>query len=306
MNRIAKRTARKYGFIISVWIYPVILFCIFYIGINFNSLLLAFQKIDAGGKASFAGFSNFKRLFEELTGDSNILRIAFKNSLIMYCVGILIGMPLTLTFSYYIFKKWFLNRTIRIIVMIPAIVSGFIMCLLFRKFVELALPNMMRQLMGNDFPQLLSNPAYSFGTVIFYTFWVGFSMSLILYPNAMAAVDLSVYESAKLDGVNSWQEMWHIILPNIYPTLSTFLILGVAGIFSASGPLFEFYMYSAPPEVYTVGYYIFRETMTNAGNETLYPYIASMGILLTAISVPMTFGVKFLLDKLDPVSEGKA
>ena len=47
-------------FYIFMLAYPVVQFCIFYLGVNFNSILLAFQKIDvANNKVSWT-FDNFK------------------------------------------------------------------------------------------------------------------------------------------------------------------------------------------------------------------------------------------------------
>lgn len=38
----------------------------FYVGININSILLAFQKIDLDGTKTFAGFANFKYFIESI------------------------------------------------------------------------------------------------------------------------------------------------------------------------------------------------------------------------------------------------
>lgn len=298
---MSAKTVRRNLFLISVWIYPVILFCIFYVAVNFNSFLLAFKSIGSDGTSTFAGFKNFALVFEQFS-QSGLVQTALVNSVKMYIICLVVSMPLYIIFAFYIFKRWALGRVFRIIMMIPAIVSGFIMSLVFRRFVEYGIPS-LAAILGTNFPQLLSHPDYMFGTTLFYMIWISFSMAMIVYPNAMNAINPEIFESARLDGANSAQELWHIVLPNIYPTLSTFLITGIAGIFTNSGPLVEFYMYSAPPPAVNMGYYIFRETMNNLGTYESYPFIAALGLLFTMISIPLVFGLKHILDKYNPVGE---
>lgn len=295
---LTKKELKKYGFILAVFAYPAILFMIFYVGININSILLAFQKIDLGGGKTFAGFDNFAFFFESIRNNP-IVGTSLKNSLLIYVLNLVICMPLYLIFSFYLFKKFFGNRIFRLIVMVPSIVSTFIICLLFKKFVESALPSIANMLGVKDFPMLLSDPKYTFGTMIFYMIWISFSTSLIVYPNAMDSIDGAIYESVRVEGASLLQEFWYIVMPLIYPTISTFLITGVAGIFTAEGPLISFYMYSAPPEVYTFGYYMTSKVMT-ASNNLDYPYLAAGGLVITLISAPLTYFVKYLLDKNDP------
>ena len=295
-----KKELKKYGFILSVFAYPAILFLIFYVGININSILIAFQKIDLDGTKTFAGLANFKYFIESIKSNP-IVGTSLKNSILIYVINLVVCMPLYLIFSYYIFKKFFGSKVFRLIVMVPSIVSTFIVCLLFKKFVESALPSIANMFGVKNFPILLSDPKYTFGTMIFYMIWISFSTSLIVYPNAMDSVDGSIYESARVEGAGLLQEFWYIVLPLIYPTVSTFLITGVAGIFTAEGPLVSFYMYSAPPEVYTFGYYMTCKVMT-ASNNLDYPYLAAGGLIITLISAPMTYLVKYLLDKSDPTA----
>jgi hypothetical protein len=83
-----------------------------------------------------------------------------------------------------------------------------------------------------------------------------FATNLIVYPNAMNDISPDIIDSAKVDGVdNMFTDLRTIILPLIWPTLTTFLVTGVASILSNSGPILEFYYLSAPPYVQNMGYY---------------------------------------------------
>lgn len=292
------------GFQISIYAFPLTLFAIFWIGTNINSILLAFQDVAFDGTKTWAGFHNFVDFIREMASeDGTLLSTSFKNSIKMFLINLAICMPLYLLFSFYIFKKLFANRFIMIVIMVPAIVSEFIIAMVFKRFVGGALPSIAKSVFGlSGFPDLLTDPKYTFLTVIFYMIWTSFSTSLIIYPNAMRAIDPSLFESAQMDGAGWWTQFWKIILPLIYPTISTFLILGVSGLFLTAGPVMTFYMYGAYPEVYTMGYYFTVQTMTAVGEST-YPFLAAGGLILTLVSCPLTFGTKFLLDRFDPTRD---
>ena len=115
----------------------------------------------------------------------------------------------------------------------------------------------------------------------------------------MRGISPDIFESAKIDGVsNMFQELRYIILPLIYPTLTTFLITGFAAIFSNGGPLLEFYYTSAPSYVSNMGYYFTRAVLVDA-TEFSYPKYAAGGLILTVLIGPLTLLLKRFLEKFD-------
>ena len=289
-------------FVYSLIGYPLILFCIFYIGINLNSIILAFQSIDGTGK-HFAGFKNFQLFWQEMTGSGNLLFYSLINSLKMYVINLLICMPLYICFSYLLFKKCLFNRAISFLVMIPSIMSGLVISLVFVNFIGSngPLTELCKTFGINEgkWLNLLYSEEYAFGTTLFYSIWLSFSTSLLVYPTAMRGISPEIFESAKIDGVsNMFQELRYIILPLIYPTLTTFLVTGFAAIFSNGGPLMEFYHTEAPNYVSNMGYYFTRSVLVD-GTEFNYPKYAAGGLILTLLIGPLTMLLKRFLEKFD-------
>lgn len=306
MERSKRNKLKKNLFVYSLIAYPLILFLIFYVVVNFNSILLAFQTIDGSGK-SFAGLNNFKTFLSEMFGEGNLLSYSFINSIKMYFINLVVCMPLYVFFSYLLFKKCFLNKTVSFLVMIPSIMSGLVIALIFVNFIGSNGP--LTFIMertgwnGGKWLNLLYDEKYAFGTTLFYMIWLSFSTSLIVYPTAMRGINPEVLESAKIDGIsNMFQELWYIILPLIYPTLTTFLITGFAAIFSTSGPLLEFYYTDAPDYVSNMGYYFTKMILVD-GTEFSYPKYAAGGIILTIIVAPLTILLKWALEKFGPATE---
>lgn len=306
MERSKRNKLKKNLFVYSLIAYPLILFLIFYVVVNFNSILLAFQTIDGSGK-SFAGLNNFKTFLSEMFGEGNLLSYSFINSIKMYFINLVVCMPLYVFFSYLLFKKCFLNKTVSFLVMIPSIISGLVIALIFVNFIGSNGP--LTFIMertgwnGGKWLNLLYDEKYAFGTTLFYMIWLSFATSLIVYPTAMRGINPEVLESAKIDGIsNMFQELWYIILPLIYPTLTTFLITGFAAIFSTSGPLLEFYYTDAPDYVSNMGYYFTKMILVD-GTEFSYPKYAAGGIILTIIVAPLTILLKWALEKFGPATE---
>lgn len=306
MERSKRNKLKKNLFVYSLIAYPLILFLIFYVVVNFNSILLAFQTIDGSGK-SFAGLNNFKTFLSEMFGEGNLLSYSFINSIKMYFINLVVCMPLYVFFSYLLFKKCFLNKTVSFLVMIPSIMSGLVIALIFVNFIGSNGP--LTFIMertgwnGGKWLNLLYDEKYAFGTTLFYMIWLSFATSLIVYPTAMRGINPEVLESAKIDGIsNMFQELWYIILPLIYPTLTTFLITGFAAIFSTSGPLLEFYYTDAPDYVSNMGYYFTKMILVD-GTEFSYPKYAAGGIILTIIVAPLTILLKWALEKFGLATE---
>lgn len=282
-----------YIFYIVMIALPVLQFCVFYIGVNFNSILLAFKDYDAlSGEYTWVFFDNFVDFFRDVTTGS-ALRYSIKNSLIIYAVGLVVGVPLTLFFSYYVYKKMFLYRTARLFLFLPQILPSMVMVILFTYFVSIGFPAM-------GMPDMLADPNTKFGTLIFFNIWIGFGGGVLLYSGAMGQVSDSVIEAAKLDGASTFREFFNIILPGIFPTITTFLVTGVTGIFLNQANLYSFYSYGADIRVYTLGYYLFVQVMGQNSSLATYPYAAAAGITLTIIAVPLTMLMKYLLERFGP------
>ena len=71
-------------FLFTLLAYPVLHVTIFYVGVNLNSILLAFEKYDMNaGKYYFDGISNFMKFFNALKYES-VMKTALKNSCLTY------------------------------------------------------------------------------------------------------------------------------------------------------------------------------------------------------------------------------
>lgn len=284
-------------FYAAIVIFPIAQFLVFYVFVNINSILLAFKKYeyDGGGVYAFAGLRNFANVFKNFA-QLDYIWVSLKNSLLLYLFGLLIGIPVALLFSYYIYKKSALSGLFKVILFLPSIISSIIMVIIFRYFSERAIPEIVNALFGIKMQGLLENTKSIFPTLLFYNLFIGFGGNVLLYTGAMNAIDKAVVEAAEIDGAGYFRQFISITVPQVFPTISTFLIVGIAGIFTNEMNLYAFFGPNADSAVTTVGYILFRDTMV--GTVATYPYLAAFGLVLTVISIPLVLLVKKATDKM--------
>ena len=288
---------------IAFMAWPVFQFVIFYIAVNVNSFLLAFQKIDITTRPATVtwGLWNFEEVFKLLATDQMKMRVwcSVKSFLIMHCISV----PLGLFFSYYIYKKMFAAGAFRVLLFMPSILSAVTTTVLFFQFTDKALPKLLTNVfhVENAVGLFSGTDKGKYAAVMFYNLWISFGTSVLMYSNKMISISPEISEAAKLDGASGIKEFWYVTLPLTYPTLSVFLITGVAAMFTNQYNVFSFYGWSegAPINVQSVGFYLYLKAQ-GAKSKAEYPELAALGLVLTAIAVPMTLLVKWLLEKYGP------
>lgn len=281
---------------------PLLQFCVFYIGVNFNSIKLSFQgNYDFNtGRYEWVHFQNFKNFFAEWNSSAEF-KVSIVNTLIGLAANLIVGVPLGVLFSYYIYKKRFCHNLFKIVLFMPSIISAVVIVGTFRYFVELAVPEIVKAITGSSIKGMLENADTRFGTIIFYNLWIGFGTPILMYVGAMNSIPESASEAAQIEGASLMQEFFHVTLPLAYPTIVTFVIANIAGAFNNQLNLYTFYNNNAPSLIKTFGYIIYSR-MQKAGYAD-YPYLASIGLLMTIIVVPVTLLTKWALEKFGPSTD---
>ena len=282
ITTIKTQKKKKLIFYTLLLIFPVVQFLIFYVFVNINSILLAFQEFDSQTATfNFLGieqfFDNFKEVIDDIFNDIE-MKTATINSI----------------FAYLMYKKIPAHGAFRIVLFLPQIISSLVISLMFRYFVEVAMPS----LIGVN---LLVSKDSAFNTMIFYCIWASFGSQIIIYTNAFSQISPELIEYGKLEGITMWQEFFRVALPAIFPTITIYLVAGVAGIFTNQAALFNFFGADARGDVQTLGYIFFVKVLkSEAASYAQYPYASAAGLLFTVIATPLTLLIKWALEKFGP------
>ena len=297
VNRRERSRLIFYSLMIAL---PLVQFAVFYIYVNFNSFLLAFKTTDPLTYKVSLTLSNFSDAWKTFTSRSYLL----KNSLTLFFWITIVGITFALIFSFYLYKRYPAHGLFKVILFLPKIIPTVVFSILFRYLVTDGYSALVQQITGLQVPGLLDGTEQAkFNTVLIYCVWMSFGVNVLLFTGAMEGINESVVESAKLDGVNIVQEFIHITVPMIFPTLTTFIVVGMAGIFTNQ---MELYSLFGPDGMHigTLGFFLF----VNANSSDVvakqgylsYHELAAMGLIFTFMVFPITLIVRKLLEKFGP------
>ena len=302
-KRVSRRKIGELIFYICMVALPMLQVCVFFIAVNINSVFLAFKEFTVDGTFRYVGLANFKEFFEMAFGSqSTAIRMMFKNSGLLYLTGLLVGIPLNLLFSFLIYKKVPGSSFFNVILFLPQILSSIVMSIMYRYFVEKAIPSVASMFGINSIPSFFVDIPTAFPTVIFYNVWAGFGAQIIVYVSTMSRIPDELVEEGRLEGMTLWQEFVNLTFPMIYSTMTTYLIVSTAGFFTNQASLYNFFGTSAPSYVQTFGYYLFV-TVLKSSSYDAYPLAASMGLVFTFVSIPVVLLLKRAVERFDPEVE---
>lgn len=291
-NKIGKR--EEIVFLVVALAIPLIQFFIFYFLVNFNSILLSFKSYTDTGDYVFAGINNFKDVINDMIYETRTQDM-LKNSFIMYFFTSLCMMLLTILVSYSIWKKTYFSKFFSIMLFLPSVLPSIVFVVIGRFSITTLIP----EIFGDPTLGEILNPPKGFFTVIGYQCLLGFGSNMIYFLGAMSNVSSEIVESGQLEGVNAFQEFWHIVFPQVYSTMTSLLVVGIANIFTAYGLLISFYETSAAYSVRTIGYNIFVSVYGSV-NYYDYPYFAALGLIFTVVIIPIVLLLRTTLEKIGP------
>ncbi len=290
-------------FVICMLAYAVVNFAIFYVWMNIDSILLAFKTYNGmSGEQEFYGvahlFDNFKEFFVNLFTSSGTLPYFFRGAL-YHLSGFLIAYPVSLIFSYLIYKKLFLHNFFKVMLYVPSIVSAMVISIMFKTLAENFLPAIFKQL-GNA---PLSDETYATPLLVIYSVFFAMPGQLIINTSTMSTVPQELIEYGKLEGITMRKEFMHVVLPLVYPLITVQCLGLFVGLFTAAGPLYAIYAEMAPDYTVTYGYYIFTRVIGRNASEAYYGFTAASNLAIGLISVPIVYFTKWLLERFDPEAE---
>src|SRR5699024_6550075 len=110
--------------------------------------------------------------------------------------------------------------------------------------------NQITEAFGGDPVAFLQKPEWFRFIYVASEAWQTVGWGTILYLAALTAVDDALYEAARIDGANRWQQTWHVTIPGIRPTMITLLILNIGNFLNVG---FEKVLLLYNPMTYSTG-----------------------------------------------------
>lgn len=118
------------------------------------------------------------------------------------------------------------------------------------------------------------------------TIWKDFGFASILYFSTLSSIDPSLYEAARIDGANRWQQIWHITLPGIKSIIAIKLIMTVGSILSSNTDMILLlYTPSTYKTADVIGTYVYRVGLQGGQ----FSYTTAINLFSSVIGFTLTF-----------------
>ena len=268
-------------------------------------LLIAFKKVNYSlglFKSPWVGLSNFKFLFS----NSDAL-IALRNT-VLYNLGfILLGNVFAIIVAIALdsAKNRYFKRVSQVVYLIPFLLSTVIVSYIVLAFLNPSngfMNNTILPLFGIDKPIKWYNESKYWPLILNIVYlWMSFGYSSILYYSSVISIDKTYYEAAVVDGANVWQQIIHITLPGIKPTIITLVLLAIGRICYSDFGLFYLIpqhsglLYSTTQTIDTFVYRALLE-LNDVGRSS------AAGFLQSILGFIFVLGANMLVSKLDKES----
>ena len=147
---------------------------------------------------------------------------------------------------------------------------------------------------GENQSYLMNSKAFPW-TYTLTNVWKSFGFNSILYCSIMSSIDPTLYEAARMDGANRWQQVRYITLPGLKNIIAIQLIFAVGGILSSNTELILLLYTPATYDVADViGTYTYRIGILGGQ----YSYTTAAGIFMAFIAFTLTYIANKISDKL--------
>ncbi|MBH49789.1 MAG: protein lplB [Candidatus Marinimicrobia bacterium] len=203
--------------------------------IPMGGLMIAFKNYSINDGiigSQWSGLYHFKMLF----GGSEFL-LVLRNTLVISIIKIICGFFAPIVFAILLneIRIGYFARAIQSFSLLPYLFSWVILAGIFRLIFATNGPaNELIASIGFDKPvNWLTDDLWFIFVIVVTDIWKGVGIGAIIYLASIAAIPVELYRAAKIDGANRFQQMFHITLPQLRPTMITLLILSMGGFLSA-------------------------------------------------------------------------
>lgn len=234
LSEVLKRDMHKNAPLYLMMI-PVLLFYIYFCYKPMYGILISFQDFSMRkgiSGSTWVGFENFRRFFADPYFMRNIV-----NTVTISLASIVFGFPAPIILALLIneLRTKYFSKFVQTITYMPHFISLVVICSMVKSFVSSTgiVSSVIGAISGN-YPEesLLNNAALFVPIYIISDIWQEVGWGSIIYIAALAGVDQSLYEAAKIDGAGRFRQTLSITLPSILPTIITLFILRLGGILS--------------------------------------------------------------------------
>lgn len=279
---------------------PAIIYLLINNYLPLAGIVLAFEEYSVKGGifgSKFIGLENFTYLFQ--TKDAWIItRNTLFYNLAFIIVGTIFSIFIAIVMSEVRGRR--AKKIYQTVTLYPYLISIVVTAYIANSFLSTEtgfINQTFLEPLGLEPVSWYSEPKYWPVILVIVYIWKNFGYHTILYLATLLGIDRGYYEAAALDGASRWQQIRHITLPFLKPTIITLTLLSVGRIFYSDFGLF----YQVPMNAgaliditNTIDTYVYRGLM-QLGDIGMS---AAAGLYQSIVGFVLVLGANFVVKKV--------
>lgn len=218
----------------NAWVFlavPLVLFAVFMLLPIVIAAVISFTDYAIVGDTEWVGLENYTRIFQD-----SFFWIALRNTAWYTLLYVPLGLVIALASAVLLNRNRRAVRLFRTLFYIPVVSSTVATATIWYWLLnpQKGLLNVALGWIGIDGPAWLYDSQWAMPAIVLMSVWAGFGANMIIFLGGLQGVPGDLYESARLDGANAWQQFRYVTLPSLSRTtflVSTLLIIGAFQVF---------------------------------------------------------------------------
>lgn len=290
-----KTKVNIFAYCMIIW--PLIHWLIFTLYMNLQTVNYSFQRWNQYlGITQFVGFDNYKDFFVKIFNNYEEYALAFRNTLLFIPFNVLVILPISLFIAYCLSKKIPFSSLYETVFFLPSIISIVILTMTWQFMFDpmLGVVNGLLDMVGlSGLKQTwLGDDKTALPVIFAFCLWAGIGWNTLVLSGAVRNIPKELFESAEIDGITPGKEFTKIVIPTIWPTINTLIIMGIASAF----------VVYLQPQLLTNGQYGTMTVALKTVKTVLsgdYGLASATGIAIGVCGFTVTYIIKFFTDKID-------
>lgn len=279
---------------------PVVLFYLIFSYKPMYGIILGFKQFNPSKGIWGSDWVGFKWFIDFFNGP--YFKRTLTNTLNISISSLVFGFPAPIILALLINElrsKWF-SRTVQTISYIPHFISLVVVCGMISDFSQIGglLSSIVQFFTGKEV-NLLTVPNYFVPIYVSTNVWKEIGFSSIVYIAALMGIDQQLYEAAKIDGANKWQQLINVTIPGIMPMVTIMFILAIGGLLNVG---FEKIILLYNPAIYSTSDVISSFVYRRGLLEFNFGYSTAVGLFNSVINFILLFSANKISRKINETS----
>jgi putative aldouronate transport system permease protein len=291
-----RRSLRRHWQLYLLILIPIAYFVVFKY-IPMANTIIAFKDynvVDGVWGSDWAGVKHFERFFS-----NPIFWPVLRNTFVLSAYVVLASFPIPIILALALneVRLRFFKNTVQMVTYAPYFISTVVVVSMTILFLSprVGLAAHITQFFGLGTIDFLSDPDYFRHIYVLSDIWQTMGYSAVIYLAALAGIDPTLYEAARVDGASRWQKIRHVDIPGLMPTAMIVLVLGVGNVMAIGFEkafLFQNSLNISQSEI--IPTYTYKVGLLSAD----FSQAAAIGLFNGAINLVLLLAVNALVKRL--------